>query len=216
MTTLVSALKKIFFLNQGFSSSEYWKTRYESGGNSGMGSYGRLAEFKASILNEFVRRNDVASIIEFGCGDGNQLTLAKYPKYTGYDISPTAIEQCRNLFKSDTSKEFFLTQEYDSRQAELAISLDVIFHLIEDEVFYAYMGLLFNASSKHVVIYSSNQDKPIPPVAPHVRHRNFGRWINQSAIGAKWKLIEKILNPYPYNGDFRTSSFADFYIYKRT
>ena len=62
------------------SSSEYWDQRYRTGGNSGAGSYNRLAQFKASFLNTFVNTYQIASVIEYGCGDGAQLKLARYPE----------------------------------------------------------------------------------------------------------------------------------------
>jgi hypothetical protein len=34
-------------------SATYWEQRYARGWNSGVGSYGRLAEFKAQVLNNF-------------------------------------------------------------------------------------------------------------------------------------------------------------------
>jgi SAM-dependent methyltransferase len=79
-------------------SKRYWENRYCQGGNSGAGSYGELAEFKAETLNKFVAENNIHSVIEFGCGDGNQLMLANYPYYTCVDVSPKAIEICRELF----------------------------------------------------------------------------------------------------------------------
>ena len=33
-------------------SEKYWEKRYIAGGNSGAGSYGKLAEFKAEVLND--------------------------------------------------------------------------------------------------------------------------------------------------------------------
>jgi hypothetical protein len=60
-------------------SADYWERRYAEGGDSGHGSYGRFAEFKAEVLNRFVAEQRIESIVEFGCGDGNQLTLASYP-----------------------------------------------------------------------------------------------------------------------------------------
>ncbi|GAJ08100.1 unnamed protein product, partial [marine sediment metagenome] len=54
-------------------SREYWESRYAGGGTSGAGSYGKPAEFKAQVLNSFVKDNGISSVIEFGCGDGNQL-----------------------------------------------------------------------------------------------------------------------------------------------
>jgi hypothetical protein len=36
----------------------------------------------------------VRSAIEFGCGDGHQLTLVDYPRYTGVDVSETIVRHC--------------------------------------------------------------------------------------------------------------------------
>src|SRR5512139_2970605 len=79
-------------------SKDYWEERYRAGGNSGGGSYGRLAQFKADVLNGFVERHGVESVLELGCGDGHQLELARYPKYIGLDVSVTAIRQCAARF----------------------------------------------------------------------------------------------------------------------
>ena len=75
-------------------SQPYWERRYARGGDSGAGSYGRLAIFKAEFVNSFVRDHGIRSVIEFGCGDGNQLSLAEYPSYFGLDVSRSAVEAC--------------------------------------------------------------------------------------------------------------------------
>ena len=116
-------------------SAHYWDARYASGGTSGSGWYNRLAVFKAEVLNDFVVAQDVRSVIEWGCGDGNQLLLARYPEYLGIDVSPVAIETCRRLFAADTSERFALAGDYDGPVADVALSLDVIYHLVEDDVF---------------------------------------------------------------------------------
>lgn len=213
MKALITSLWDRCFPCKPFSSQDYWAQRYDSGRNSGPGSYGHLAEFKAGILNMFVAENNVASIIEFGCGDGNQRTLAQYPAYTGYDVRPEVIAMCRERFRGDVSKQFFHIPEYVGHKAELTSSLDVIYHLVEDDIFGEYMNRLFDASSRFVVIYSSNQDDSIEPVAAHVRHRLFSSWIDKNA--PHWRLMSRIPNPYPYNGDSTTTSFADFYFYER-
>ena len=51
------------------NSEEYWIQRYNSGGNSGAGSYSKLAEFKAEIINDYIKDNNITTIIEYGCGD---------------------------------------------------------------------------------------------------------------------------------------------------
>jgi hypothetical protein len=199
--------------SRGFpGSAAYWETRYTSGGHSGVGSYGHFAAFKAELLNDFVARHDIRSIIEFGCGDGAQLDLAKYPRYRGYDVSPTAIAMCRRRFATDSSKSFAEMSEYRDERAELTLSLDVIYHLVEDHVFEAYMSTLFHASRRHVVIYSSN-DEGSGRDGTHVRHRKFTDWIASRL--PEWTLVRHVPNRYPYRGDYLTGSFADFYIFGR-
>lgn len=206
---ILNSIYDLIKSTKNFSSKKYWSERYGSGNNSGPGSYGHLAEFKAEILNNFTKKNDIQSVIEFGCGDGNQLLLTKYKSYTGIDISDKAIEICKGKFANDNSKNFILLEDYKSQTADLAISLDVIFHLVEDRVFEDYMKRLFGASNKFVIIYSSDTDELGP--AAHVRHRKFTRWIEENH--PNWELLEKILNRYPYNGDYTATSFCDFYIY---
>jgi hypothetical protein len=194
-------------------SAQYWDERYQAGGNSGAGSSGRLAEFKAEVLNRFVRERGIASVIELGCGDGKQLKLAIYPNYIGIDVSPEAIALCRARFDGDETKTFYATSEMPVLvPRDLALSLDVIYHLIEDDTFHAYMRQLFDAASRYVIVYSSNKDAPGPAV--HVRHRAFRDWIAENR--PSWTLIEAIRNKYPYDDrDPDTTSFADYYGFER-
>jgi hypothetical protein len=192
-------------------STDYWVSRYKAGGTSGDGSRNRLAEFKAEVVNGFVLSNDVDEVIEYGSGDGNQLRLARYPRYLGFDVSPQAVERCRKMFRGDDSKQFKLVSEYAGETAPLTLSMDVIFHLVEDPVFEAYMQRLFDSSVRFVVIYSSNHDGAPEDAAPHVRHRMFSRWVDRQR--PQWRLLAHIPNRYPYTGDTRTGSFCDFYIY---
>lgn len=194
-------------------SDNYWIERYESGGTSGPGSYDKLAEFKAKILNDFVIQNEVETIIEYGCGDGNQLRLAEYPSYVGFDISNKALGICRDVFRNDPTKTIKHVDEYKGEKADLALSLDVIYHLVEDVVFLDYMSRLFDSSSRFVIIYSSNTSDNLDIQAPHVRHRRFSDWVKKNR--PDWKLIRHIPNTYPFNDRTQSGSFADFYIYER-
>ncbi len=194
-------------------SNDYWVRRYRKGRNSGGGSYGQLARFKADVLNEFVREHEISSVIEFGCGDGNQLSLATYPQYLGFDISHEALEQCRARFADDPSRQFRPMDDYHNEQAPLTLSLDVLYHLVEDDVFAGYVRRLFAASTEHVVIYSSNTDENRPGQGEHVRHRRFTDWVDEHIDG--WQLTRHLPNKYPYQGNDREGSFADFYFYSR-
>ncbi|MCD6671513.1 MAG: class I SAM-dependent methyltransferase [Burkholderiaceae bacterium] len=200
---------------QRFPGSEaYWEQRYASGGNSGVGSYTFFAEFKAEVLNRFVREHDVQSVIEFGCGDGNQLALAGYPAYLGFDVSSTAVAQCRARFESDPTKRFATMEEYAGESAELALSLDVIYHLIEDDVYERYMRLLFDAAKRYAIVYASDTDDNAGYEGTHVKHRRFTRWVRERR--PEFALVEQLPNRYPYRGDYHTGSFAEFFVYRRS
>jgi SAM-dependent methyltransferase len=207
------------FSAASFRSGDYWERRYQTGGNSGAGSYGDLAEFKAEVLNEFVKRNAIQTVIEFGCGDGNQLRYMQYPNYTGIDVSPSALEHCRTRHGHDDTKRFVLARPgTDYGRFDLAISLDVLYHLIEDRVFEAYMSDLCRSATRFVIIYASNGDPLNSRFAwpPHVRHRRFTDWMQ--AHQPAWQLIDRVPNRYPYRreGDVEYGSFADFYVYACT
>jgi len=194
-------------------SADYWEKRYRTGRDSGPGSYGPLALFKAEVLNGFVRGNGIETIIEFGCGDGAQLSLARYPNYLGIDISPAAIERCKTRFSGDSTKTFAVAGSARAVQCDLALSLDVIYHLVEDSVFGAYMRELFAAARRFVIIYSSNA--AIAGPEPHIRHRNFTDWVG--AHEPQWRLRERIANHHPFDArDPQNTSFADFYIFEKT
>ena len=197
-----------------FASEHYWRERYALGGHSGVGSQGVFAIFKAEVLNRFVAEQNISSVIEFGCGDGQQLALAKYPEYTGVDVSETAVSMCRERFGHDPSKQFMLASEYDGEQADLALSLDVLYHLTEDATFDRYMQTLFAVAAQHVVIYSSNTDEQQPGQPPHIRHRRFTEWVEANA--PELSLANLIPNRYPYRGDYRTGSWSEFFFYRKS
>jgi SAM-dependent methyltransferase len=209
----ISGARRLPFLSrfrsvEPFSnSSRYWEQRYALGGTSGAGSYGSAAEAKAHFLNDFVRKHRLRSVIELGCGDGNVLSLNDYPAYIGLDISPTAIGLCQRRFASDPRKSFFVYNGHrftdDSGnilRADLALSLDVIFHLVEDAVFDAYMEYLFEAGRRYIIIYATNEE--LHDDAPHVRHRNFSSWIDVNR--PQWRLTQVHRGPV----------LADFFIYE--
>lgn len=211
---VVLAFRKYFKPLPDFSSSgKYWEDRYKLGLNSGDGSYNKLAKFKAEILNDFVKKHDVFDVVEWGCGDGNQLSLMQYKKYHGFDVSFKAISICNNLFSSDETRSFSHISSYNGDVYDLAISLDVIYHLVEDNIYEEYMHRLFTSSKKYVVIYSSDISDDSGKFK-HVKHRHFTDWVSRN-YGGSWYLVGVIKNKYPFNGNPKESSFADFFIYHK-
>lgn len=219
-SSLLSGLKRSYDARRktiAFQNSrQYWEERYNSGGDSGEGSYGQLARYKADFINEFCRDNRAESVIEFGCGDGNQTSLLSIPKYTGVDISKKCIEECRKSL-SRRGFEFFVLEDYlkSSPTAcnDLALSLDVIYHLVEDSIYKSYIDTLLAASRKHALIYSSNFDH-YDKSLPHVRHREFIRDI--LLWHPEWRIIKKFDNPLAKQHESKEyGSFAQFHLLLR-
>ena len=192
-----------------FDSTKYWKNRYEKGGKSGLGSYNNLALFKADVINHFIlHHNDINSIIDYGVGDGNQLYFLNLneKKYIGLDVSSYIIEKCKEQYKSDNNKEFYdiANININNYTCDLSLSCDVLYHLIEDKIFYEYLNNLFTISNKYVIIYANNIDKNH---TEHVKFRNFTKYIKNNF--SDWILIRNIPNK------FKHLSPSDFYIYEK-
>jgi SAM-dependent methyltransferase len=193
-----------------FCSERYWDQRYRAGGTSGAGSRGEMAEHKATFINNFVADNAVANVLDFGCGDGHLVSLLKVPAYIGADVSAAALAHCATRFPQ---YRFMPMQSLDAAlHADLVLSIDVIFHLVEDAVFGQYLHALFGHARRFVVIHSSNFDSAWP--APHVRHRRFTEYVADAR--PEWRLIAHLPTRFPYDPERpEDTSFADFYVYGR-
>ena len=198
----------IILKEQFSSSSNYWENRYKKNKTSGSGSYGDSAKFKSKIINDFVNENDVKNILELGCGDGNQLSLAKYPFYVGVDVSDSVIQKCKNNFAGDNEKIFHNLSEFmkikNNYTFDLSLSLDVIYHLVEDDVFISHINELFS-SSKYVIIFSTDFDD-IFYQRLHIRNRKFTDFIKENI--KNYQLIKEIKNENKFIK-------VNFYIYKK-
>ena len=200
-----------------FYSGDYWERRYRRGGSSGCGSMGALAHFKADTLNAFVEEHGIESVIEFGCGDGLQLALARYPRYLGLDVSTSALARCETLFAGDPSRTFalYVPAEYEAlperQHLDLALSLDVIYHLVEDEVFESHMAHLFGSTRRFVIVYASNYDENVR--ARHIRHRKFTDWIQRNR--PEWRRVELRPDRLPERERAGGHSPASFFAFER-
>jgi SAM-dependent methyltransferase len=194
------------------TGAEFWEGLYREGGTSGTGSVGRLAEFKAEVITRIVAERGIATVAELGCGDGQQLGLIDYPDYVGLDVAPAAIERCRSLYADDSRKRFEVYAPGSPLpDAEMAISLEVIFHLLEDETYERYMTDLFAMGSRFVLIYSSDTDAQSQ--WDEVRHHRFSDWVGRHR--PDWELIERVPQRYPYVEGDPDTSWSDFSLYRR-
>lgn len=130
-----------------------------------------------------------------GSFDSANAALYAIPNFTGVDLSFEMVSRCRAAFADKENWQFLTLDEFsriDSR-FDLTMSLDVIYHLIEDDVFDRYMNMLFSRARRNVLIYSSNHDEQAP--ARHVTHREYGRWIAKHR--PTWRLRETMEHPFP-------------------
>jgi len=187
-----------------FNSDKYWEDRYKNGGNSGVASYGIYAEFKSDIINNTIKEYNIQNMCELGCGEGEHLNNITID-YTGYDVSKNVID--RNIKKYKGKNNLLFTNDLDSinsKKFELTLSMDVILHLINDDVYYSYINNLFMLSDKYVIIYENDNDYSIG-MAKHNKYRKFS-----NDIPKNFKLINKINNPYKGK-----DTKADFYIFQK-
>ena len=162
-----------------FDSTRYWQRRYKSGRTSGAGSQGANATYKAAFINEFIRSHNIETAIEFGFGDGVQLELCEYPDYLGFEVSRTAIQQRREQFRGDATRRFKHLDDYAGEKADLTVSLDVLYHLVEQPVYEAHLTHLFDSADRYVLLFSTCFDGSRSSVN-HVLHRNVQTWIKEN------------------------------------
>tara|TARA_R110002072_G_scaffold64203_7_gene159869 strand:- start:36336 stop:36989 length:654 start_codon:yes stop_codon:yes gene_type:complete len=167
-------------LGKEFSSQKYWELRYSNAGDSGIGSYGKMAEDKAKFINLLIDKYSLESCLEYGSGDGHNLQFYNFKKYLGVDVSKTAIDLCLKQYGADKTKAFALyDQNYFHHmnqflEVDVTLSSEVLFHLVEQSVYDKYLDNLFSTAKKGVIIIStdSNDNEGIPP---HIHHRQFSK-----------------------------------------
>lgn len=213
MKNILAIVGKILPALRFRESGKYWEERYRLGGHSGEGSRGANAEYKAKVINRFIADHRVKSLIEFGCGDGHQLAMFKTSQYLGVDVSRTVVQQCQSRFDGDPGKRFVLVNEYSGERADLALSLDVIFHLIEDQVYKTYLERLFAAAERYVVIYSTSADVQNTGV-PHVRHRDVAADVTTLFKGFERMPEDEANAPPPVR--FDRGLATSFFMYRRS
>jgi len=141
------------------TDAAYWDWRYASGQTSGAGSYGKNAEYKASVVNTFLAEIGATSVLEFGCGDGNQLSYYHIPVYRGLDVSRKAIELCR---KRHPRAELSLYEPGDLGLGmyDATICLEVLMHVSDESEFVRTLDDIFGHASKGVLIQTTLEARP--------------------------------------------------------
>lgn len=182
-----------------FDPGAYWDRRYADGRDSGAGSRGETGRSKAAYVNHVIKAAaaDVRSVIDWGCGDGQVLAhITSAIDYVGVDVSPTIIER---VSREHPGRRFYL-EDAPGVMADLALSMDVLFHFPDDGAYLAYLDRLFGSARRLVLIYSTDYDGG--QTARHVRWRH---WTPDVADRfPDWRLVEHHPDP----------SSPGFYLYR--
>lgn len=108
----------------------------------------------------------------------NRVSLVAYLSYYGRDIRRSAVARSRQRVAGDSSKTFVRYEpsqhDAESHRADVALSLDVSFHLVKDDFYSTFIRHLFDSAVRYVVIYSSHEDRSWTGRGKH--HRNHDRW----------------------------------------
>lgn len=199
-----------FFSSSAYDYKKWWEKLYALGGNSGPGSRGMAAQHKADVINEFLEKHSIQSVVEFGCGDGYNLSLIRYKNYLGFDVSETALKLCRTMFKNDLSKTFrsYDPMTFDNKNlapVDLVVCLDVLFHILDESEYNKVLNDMFAYSPKHIILYTTLYAINNDPADHTYMHRDvlsyLGKYSNYE--------VKVVKNKYPHLSD------ADFIFLSR-
>jgi hypothetical protein len=159
-------------------SNEYWDTRYKNKGNSGRGSRGLLRFWKWRIIKRYLNINE-ASVIDVGCGDLAFWGEKSCNKYTGIDISPTIIEINKN---KKPNWEFIVGNAETFQKmpaAEVVFCFDILFHILNDQVYKKILDNLVIYSNKYVFVYTwkTNPFEPEIEDGTYQMYRDFEKYV---------------------------------------
>ncbi len=136
--------------NKAFDVTHYWQERYAHGEGSGKGSEGRNYEYKRDYINQIIEKHKIGRIVDFGCGDGTQIRELRIHQYHGIDIAESSILRCRKMYANHPGFRFEVYGDAHYSHYDLAMSLDVLYHIVAQDVYESYLQHLFRYSNIHI------------------------------------------------------------------
>ena len=121
MTSMTEIFEQIY-------RDKVWVTKHQNPPSlSGPSSFAQWAHEYYTFLYEFIDKNSVTSVVDYGCGDNGLYDDFDWGpiNYTGIDVSQTAINLAR---MKHPDKTFICTETFDVPAADLLIVKDVFGH----------------------------------------------------------------------------------------
>lgn len=103
---------------------------------SGNGSLLKNTENLIISLSRFIKEKNIKSIVDAPCGDFNYMKEVDLSgvEYTGYDVSPNAIEMCRKYEKENIRFKVADITKDKLPKCDLVICKDLFIHLSYDDI----------------------------------------------------------------------------------
>ncbi len=163
----------------------------------------RLSRYQCNFLNRFIRQNDVADLIQFGCADSKLPQRLKVGAYLGVDAAPEVVAQCRQSAYNPT-RQFVAAGELPAgAAADLALSIQAIRRLVAEVEFNAHFRALFDTARRHVIIQGNDGGPGWGGDA-----RRFTAHVQR--YFPAWRLAAQLPSPFP-----PAAAAGDFFVYAR-
>jgi 2-polyprenyl-3-methyl-5-hydroxy-6-metoxy-1,4-benzoquinol methylase len=194
----------------------YWEERHahygerlEGVGRKGLGEEGNQRDYgvKTEHLHLALTELGIGPVpfLDAGCGIG---LFSQYLAEQGYtptavDFSPSAVETARQRLGQDAVVVSALDQYQAGRTFALVICIDVLFHLVDDDLWRATVTNLADhvASGGHLAIQESLVETAAQPQHPTVRHTRWRPLASYTDVLAGWELVRHDHYRLPAEGE---------------
>ena len=195
----------------------YWDRRYARGEDSGVGSRGESLKYKADYLNSAFKKYDIESVFDFGCGDGNLVSLLNTKLYFGIDVSVESIRACRIRFRSENGYYFECGHFFEYtpevirekiNPLDCVMCIDVLYHIINRDVLVKTLENIFGSMARIIILYTY----PLGAIKKDRDMRVYGMYARDIA-----PILKDIVNEYRLeaNTEPALGSASGFLVYQK-
>ena len=175
---------------------------YSPGGmGSGPGSAPAYTERFRAFLADFMRKHDVKTVVDYGCGDWQWAKLVDWPTYQGFDIVPSLVERLQREHGSDRIS-FQAVEDvsvFEPPECDLLICKDVLQHLPNAEA--VDMIARFSKRAKYVLWVNDRHPNP----AMNNADTPVGGYRHMDLSKPPFSIIGRTVFEFGFAGDYKVA-----------
>jgi SAM-dependent methyltransferase len=113
-----------------FNNRDFWNDRYETNieKGSGPGSRNKNLELKRQIVSHYIKKYQIESILDLGCGDIELIRDLDIKNYYGVDISDVVIKRNQTIRPDLVFERSNICNMLFTENADMVLCLDVLIH----------------------------------------------------------------------------------------